>query len=225
MLLNCPPFPSRVDSAMSSANIPAATSAGRHRSLITPAFPDLSRSMLCCATYIVSLVISQRTLQQGKGREDVPISVCTIPGHIGNTTAVVRVHQPSATRKRSLPTTIHLEARTQPRILAVDLARHPVQRGLARAVRPAVDGHARDQLDAARPGADGDEPRRGARLQQRADGLEEHDGAEDVDLFHFVCDECLGRWRWKWGGWTHGEVLLVLVDGRFVCLSLIFRDG
>jgi hypothetical protein len=64
----------------------------------------------------------------------------------------------------------------------VDLPRSPIQRGLARAIRRLVQAARVDGPQAARAGADGDEPRLRAGVQRVADGLEEHDGAEDVDL-------------------------------------------
>jgi hypothetical protein len=64
----------------------------------------------------------------------------------------------------------------------VDLTRDPIERGLARGVRREVQRVRRREVQASRHGADGDEARQRAGLEQRPDGLEEHDGAEDVDL-------------------------------------------
>jgi hypothetical protein len=64
----------------------------------------------------------------------------------------------------------------------VDLPCSPIQRGLTRAIRRLVQAACVDGPQAARAGADGDEPRLRAGLQQIAHGLEEHDGAEDVHL-------------------------------------------
>jgi hypothetical protein len=87
-------------------------------------------------------------------------------------------------------------SRTEPFVLEVDLARHPVQRGLARAVGRHVHPRGPDRREAPRAGADGDEPRRGAGLERGAEGLEEHDGAEDVDLPSVGWVSARGtRWR------------------------------
>lgn len=71
---------------------------------------------------------------------------------------------------------------TEPFILKVDLPRDPIQRRLARTIRADVDGVRGETLDAARERADGDEARERAGFEQRVDGLEEDDGAADVDL-------------------------------------------
>jgi hypothetical protein len=64
----------------------------------------------------------------------------------------------------------------------MDLPRRPVQRGLARAVRPQVQGSWCQVAQAPRRRTDGDEARERAGLEQCAHGLEENDRAEDVDL-------------------------------------------
>jgi hypothetical protein len=135
------------------------------------------RHLLRCS-HRCQLALSRRidkTTQQ-----HAPMSVSTGPGHCGNATANQHRYNP-----RQIPSGRSCRAqrgRTQPRVLEVDFTRDPVQRGLARGVRRQVQRVRRREVKAPRHGADGDEARQRAGLEQRADGLEEHDGAEDVDL-------------------------------------------
>ena len=76
------------------------------------------------------------------------------------------------------------------------LARNPIERGLRRAVSYASDRQCNhDAADAGNDGADGDEARRRALLEEVSHGLEEYDGSSNVDLEEWAqyrrsyCDE------------------------------------
>lgn len=71
----------------------------------------------------------------------------------------------------------------------MDLPRDPVQRGLARAIGREVQCPWRKHPEASPHRANGDEARQHAGFEHFADGLEEYDGAEDVDLVYI----CKGR--------------------------------
>jgi hypothetical protein len=77
---------------------------------------------------------------------------------------------------------MEIGARTEPLILVVDFTSDPVQRGLARAVGRGVHRERRNQFQASGPRSERDEARERAGFEQSADRLEEHNGADNVDL-------------------------------------------